>query len=711
MRRAMRILGGEFVLGRDIEEALKRGAERTRRSASVRSTCSAKARARSRRAALFRRVRRTRSTGSGRLRRIVGARHEVSAISVKLSALHPRYDLSSATGWSRAVSAVAANSPDAPRRWNVGMSIDAEEADRLELSLDLYEGWRARPSSPVGTVSGSSCRRTANVRSPVIDWFGAIARDTGRRFTVRLVKGAYWDSGNQTRAGKRPRRTSRCSRTRPRPTCLPRVRGRCSGAPDASTRSSRRTMRIRSPRCSELAPAGADCRIPAPARHGRVVVPRGERNSSRTSRRCACMRPSADTAICSPTSCVVCSKTAPTLVRESFSGCGHAVARRRARSGHAGRAWRRIDIREFACRRRCMVRSGAIPRDRSRNRRVAVERLTAAIATQSGSSVEARPSTGRTAPARSIDVRNPADRRDAVGRVRYATSADVDAARSTRPRAQPDWDAARRGGPREDPRRPVGAHRDAARSVRRTAGARRRQNDRGFDLGSARSGRLLPLLRAARARQFAAPGALPGPTGESNELSPARSRRVRVHQPVELSACDFPGPDHGGARRRQRRRRQTGGTDAADRGARDRTCLHDAGVPPEALQFCCRRRGARSASRAPAIRRSRALHSPAPPTTALTINRALAARDGAILPLIAETGGMNAMFVDSTALLEQVIDDVMRSAFGSAGQRCSALRLLLLQDDVADTCDRDDSGRDGRAADRRPGGISTDVGP
>jgi RHH-type proline utilization regulon transcriptional repressor/proline dehydrogenase/delta 1-pyrroline-5-carboxylate dehydrogenase len=66
------------------------------------------------------------------------------------------------------------------------------------------------------------------------------------------------------------------------------------------------------------------------------------------------------------------------------------------------------------------------------------------------------------------------------------------------------------------------------------------------------------------------------------------------------------------------------------------------------------------------------------------INRALAAKDGPIVPLIAETGGINAMIVDATALPEQVTDDVVASAFRSAGQRCSALRLLCLQDDVAD---------------------------
>src|SRR3974390_236916 len=67
------------------------------------------------------------------------------------------------------------------------------------------------------------------------------------------------------------------------------------------------------------------------------------------------------------------------------------------------------------------------------------------------------------------------------------------------------------------------------------------------------------------------------------------------------------------------------------------------------------------------------------------INRTLAAKDGPIVPLIAETGGINAMIVDATALPEQVSDDVVTSAFRSAGQRCSALRLLCLQEDVAES--------------------------
>lgn len=97
--------------------------------------------------------------------------------------------------------------------------------------------------------------------------------------------------------------------------------------------------------------------------------------------------------------------------------------------------------------------------------------------------------------------------------------------------------------------------------------------------------------------------------------------------------------------------------------------------------------------------------------TARAINRALAARDGAILPLIAETGGINAMIVDATALPEQVADDVVTSAFRSAGQRCSALRLLLLQEDVAEGMIATIVGaaRELRVGDPRE--LATDLGP
>jgi RHH-type proline utilization regulon transcriptional repressor/proline dehydrogenase/delta 1-pyrroline-5-carboxylate dehydrogenase len=97
--------------------------------------------------------------------------------------------------------------------------------------------------------------------------------------------------------------------------------------------------------------------------------------------------------------------------------------------------------------------------------------------------------------------------------------------------------------------------------------------------------------------------------------------------------------------------------------------------------------------------------------TAATINRALANRDGAIVPLIAETGGVNAMIVDATALPEQVVDDVIASAFTSAGQRCSALRVLYLQAQIADRVIGMLTGAMKCLVVGDPNELSTDVGP
>jgi RHH-type proline utilization regulon transcriptional repressor/proline dehydrogenase/delta 1-pyrroline-5-carboxylate dehydrogenase len=93
------------------------------------------------------------------------------------------------------------------------------------------------------------------------------------------------------------------------------------------------------------------------------------------------------------------------------------------------------------------------------------------------------------------------------------------------------------------------------------------------------------------------------------------------------------------------------------------------------------------------------------------INRALAAKDGPIVPLIAETGGINAMLVDSTALPEQVSDAVMQSAFRSAGQRCSALRLLCVHEDIADKVIAMICGATQELVVGAPSDLATDVGP
>jgi RHH-type proline utilization regulon transcriptional repressor/proline dehydrogenase/delta 1-pyrroline-5-carboxylate dehydrogenase len=138
--------------------------------------------------------------------------------------------------------------------------------------------------------------------------------------------------------------------------------------------------------------------------------------------------------------------------------------------------------------------------------------------------------------------------------------------------------------------------------------------------------------------------------------------------------------------------------------------LHEAGVPPAVLQL--------TPAEGPAFGETALTH-PAlggvaftgSTATAATINRTLAQREGAIVPLIAETGGVNAMVVDATALPEQVVDDAITSAFTSAGQRCSALRVLYLQQEIADRVITMLIGAMRVLKIGAPGELSTDVGP
>jgi RHH-type proline utilization regulon transcriptional repressor/proline dehydrogenase/delta 1-pyrroline-5-carboxylate dehydrogenase len=187
---------------------------------------------------------------------------------------------------------------------------------------------------------------------------------------------------------------------------------------------------------------------------------------------------------------------------------------------------------------------------------------------------------------------------------------------------------------------------------------------------------------AAQGRKLFGEGTrLPGPTGESNVLR-LRGRGVFV----AISPWNFPLAIFVG----QVAAALMAGNAVVAKPAEQTPLvaaeavriLHEAGVSPEALHLVAGdgRIGARLVAH-PGVA---GVVFTGSTEVARLINRALAAKDGPIVPLIAETGGINAMIVDATALPEQVADDVVTSAFRSAGQRCSALRLLCVQEDVAD---------------------------
>ncbi len=187
---------------------------------------------------------------------------------------------------------------------------------------------------------------------------------------------------------------------------------------------------------------------------------------------------------------------------------------------------------------------------------------------------------------------------------------------------------------------------------------------------------------AAEGRElFGQDKAMPGPTGESNVLK-LRGRGVFV----AISPWNFPLAIFTGQVTAALMAGNTVVAKPAEQtpliAAEAVRLLHEAGIPTSALQLLPGDGSIGAALTAhPDIA---GVVFTGSTEVARAINRTLAARDGPIVPLIAETGGINAMIVDATALPEQVADDVVTSAFRSAGQRCSALRLLFVQDDVAE---------------------------
>ncbi|HZO23303.1 MAG TPA: bifunctional proline dehydrogenase/L-glutamate gamma-semialdehyde dehydrogenase PutA, partial [Steroidobacteraceae bacterium] len=280
-----------------------------------------------------------------------------------------------------------------------------------------------------------------------------------------------------------------------------------------------------------------------------------------------------------------------------------------------------------------------------------------------------------------VPVISPANTLETVGLTRDATEDEINRAMDAAAQAQPEWDA-------------LSAIERAA-CLDRAADLLEQRRAAFLSLLVREAGKTLPdavaELReaidfcryyAARGRELFGVQQLQGPTGEKNLLS-LHGRGVFVC----ISPWNFPLAIFTG----QITAALMAGNSVVAKPAPATplvahamtALLHEAGVPGNVLQLT----PADGPPFGNVVFKHAALSGVAftgSTATAATINRALAHREGPIVPLIAETGGVNAMIVDSTALPEQVVDDVVTSAFTSAGQRCSALRVLYLQEDVAD---------------------------
>jgi RHH-type proline utilization regulon transcriptional repressor/proline dehydrogenase/delta 1-pyrroline-5-carboxylate dehydrogenase len=307
------------------------------------------------------------------------------------------------------------------------------------------------------------------------------------------------------------------------------------------------------------------------------------------------------------------------------------------------------------------------------------------------------------------DVRSPADRTRVLGQAYEASAADIDAAFRAAEAAQPAWDAL--GGP------------GRAKVLRAMGDALEMNADRLIAICCREAGKTLvdgvSEVREAvdfcryyadlAEQQFASAETLTGPVGETNTLS-MHGRGVFVC----ISPWNFPLAIFTG----QIAAALSAGNAVLAKPAEQTPLIaaeavrlfHQAGLDPRLLALLPGR-GETVGAALTADERLDGVAFTGGTDTARRINLTLAQRKGAIVPFIAETGGLNGMFVDTTALREQVIDDVILSAFGSAGQRCSALRLLFLPNDTADSIIEGIAGAMDALVIGDPADPSTDVGP
>ena len=315
---------------------------------------------------------------------------------------------------------------------------------------------------------------------------------------------------------------------------------------------------------------------------------------------------------------------------------------------------------------------------------------------------------GMTAAGTPRQISDPADRRRIVGEVAEASPEHVEAAIEAALRAAPDWD-----------RLPAA---ERAACLERAADLLEERLGSFVALCCREAGKTVPdgvaevreaadycRYYAARARELWEPRVLPGPTGECNTLSLHGRGVFACISPWNFPLAIFLG--------------QTTAALAAGNAvvakpaeqtpliaAQAVRLLHEAGVPPEVLHLLP---GDGPSVGAPLVAHPgiSGVAFTGSVETARAINRALAARDGPILPLIAETGGQNAMIADSSALPEQLVADVLASSFQSAGQRCSALRVLFLQREIADRVLAMLAGAMEELVVGDPWDLATDVGP
>jgi RHH-type proline utilization regulon transcriptional repressor/proline dehydrogenase/delta 1-pyrroline-5-carboxylate dehydrogenase len=675
---AVRMMGEQFVLGRTIGDALARAKKEDMLCSFDMLGEGARTAADAER---YERIYAEAIEAVGNAARGAGP-EQGHGVSVKLSALCPRYEATQEKRvWAELYPRILRLAQSAARH-DLNFAIDAEEADRLTLSLKLVERLVREPDLANWRGLGVVVQAYQKRGPIVIEGLAKLARETNRRIMVRLVKGAYWDSEiKRAQVAGRPDYPVYTTKPATDLSYLVCAKALIDASPhlypqfathNAHTLAAVRRMADAAGVAIEhqrLHGMGEALYAGAAERYGRFIlrayapvggheellpylVRRLLENGANTSFVHALLddRVPAEDVVADPIALVEAQPDRHPKIPVPTDIYGPT------RANPPGRDYSLFDTRQIAAREAQLARG---------------EAWTA------GPIVGGKSDGGFPTP-----VTSPTDGSLMIGHMRDATEADIDAAAKLAKRAQPRWDAI--GGTAR------------AHVLRAMGDVLEARMDRLIALLSLEAGKTLndgvAEVREAidfcryyamlAERQFGGPETLTGPVGETNRLE-LRGRGTFVC----ISPWNFPLAIFTG----QIAAALAAGNAVLAKPAEQTPLIaaeavrlfHGAGLDPALLALLPGDGGMIGA----ALTRHPLIDGVAftgGTETAWAINRTLAARNGPILPFIAETGGLNAMFVDTTALKEQVVDDAILSAFGSAGQRCSALRMLYVPRDSAD---------------------------
>ena len=670
-RQAMRLMGAHFVYGETIEAALARAQGHGRHSYDMLGEAARTAKDAERYFDAYARAIETIGVKAGG-----SALPERPGISVKLSALHPRYEAISHARVMKELTPRVIDLARLAKAHDLLLTVDAEEADRLELSLEIFSRVLADASLAGWDGLGLAVQAYQKRALAVIDHIGALAEAHSRRLTLRLVKGAYWDSEIK-RAQERgladyPVFTRKAMTDINYIACARKLLDATRLFPQFATHNALTVATILS-----MAGEGKAYEFQRLHGMGEALAEAAREHSAVPWRVYAPVGPHRDLLAYlvrrlienGANSSFVARAADPATLPETLLADPYATI------GEPGNARNRRLPSPSEIYQPLRANSKGVEFGDA----AALSALLAEVEPARGRRLTALPSQPSRTPPRAC--LSPIDGVK-IGLVIESDAAAVAAAMQDARRGFEIWSAA-------------------------SVETRATIIERAADLIEARRGPLIALLQgeagktlddalaevreaadlcryyARQAREICQETSLPGPTGESNAL-----RRLGRGVFVCISPWNFPLAIFIG----QVAAALVTGNGVAAKPAEQTplvafeaiSLLYEAGVSREALQFLPG--GGDIGALLVAHPACAGVAFTGSLEAAKAINRALAEKSGPIVPLIAETGGLNAMIVDSTALLEQVADDVLASAFRSAGQRCSALRLLCLQEDIARPC-------------------------